>query len=651
MAESVIRQLQASRKFDTLRVPKGYDQNVGVDKKFVSEGDPVPPDMSSLEAEVLGRAPKGKVVEQVGIREPEIVEKAGFDLIARFKKAEDSLGEDKTSLDPLAEHVSTVAREMRGGDGGSPAVSADVAAALLAIKPQTRDMILRRAGNPPEFESLRQSGLADVPKEKKLTNDLALAGGRARVREEEAELARQQSSERLPMIKRASSVMAQPDKMTAGGTLVKSSQRYKEFKIDDQSPLNEKGPRTIAEERRAQLAEELRAKGKTDAQIERQIAKRVPDPSTQKLTEGQRRALNDLAGDQIAEAKAVEKKYPESGARLPQQVEPHEAPPVLKRTDATPTRKPTPAQARVLEAAAKGDKTVEELSKAAGVKTETVRRLLRSGLLDYAGEVRSLPQDQQLWKGTDQNYWEPQDRRTGGPNTARTVDYRNKGQATRALQRLYELTAPETALTEQGAPVHLAADNTSTIDMDAMFPWWRMRFADMDDSGKIVYPKQLPSAEFITGLIESRLKVTDPKFYDRVLPLIRRSIEAAPDAPNPFTESAGTTAHQYSQMVMLPSPSFQTMMKQAVQERTSTTPVYGPTAVDLHMPYPIYGPRAVDRPDVEAPERHPFKGEKPSDKAKSQVQKLRELLGKPGLEDQGSIYRMPANSPMRALLA
>lgn len=650
MAESVIRQLQASRKFDTLRVPKGYDQNVGVDKKFVSEGDPLPSDMSSLEAEVLGRAPKGKVVEQVGIREPEIVEKAGFDLIARFKKAEDSLGEDRTSLDPLAEHVSTVAREMRGGDGGSPAVSADVAAALLAIKPQTRDMILRRAGNPPEFESLRKSGLAPVPADKKLDAAFAEAGGRARVREEEADLARQQSSERLPMIKRASSVMAQPDKMTAGGTLVKSSQRYKEFKIDDQSPLDEKGPHTLAEERRAQIAEELRAKGKTDKQIEKQIATRVPDPSTQKLTEGQRRALNDLAGDQIAEAKAIEKKY-DSGARLPQQVRPGEEPPVLKRTNATPARKPTPAQARILEAAAKGDKTLEELAKAAGAKPDAVRRLLRSGRLAYAGEVRSLPQDQQMWKGTDPNYWEPEDRATGGPNTARTVDYRNKGQATRALQRLYELTAPQTALTEQGAPVHLAADNTSTIDMDSMFPWWRMRFADMDDSGKIVYPKQLPSAEFITGLIESRLKVTDPKFFDRVLPLIRRSIEAAPDQPNPFTESAGTTAYQYSQKVMLPSPSFQAMMKQAVQERTSATPVYRPTAVDYHMQYPIYGPRAVDRPDVEAPERHPFKGEKPSDKAKSQVQKLRELLGKPGLEDQGSIYRMPANSPMRALLA
>jgi hypothetical protein len=234
----------------------------------------------------------------------------------------------------------------------------------------------------------------------------------------------------------------------------------------------------------------------------------------------------------------------------------------------------------------------------------------------------------------------------------------------------------------------LNADNTSTVDLDSLIPWWRQRFADMDDKGNLIYPKRLPTAEFITGQLIGRLGVTDPGAFNRFLPLIQRSIDAAPDLPSPSVESKGRvarTAHQFSQRPTLPSPSFQDIMRQAVRQRTAKTPVYGPTAADYHLRYPIYGPRQVDLPDVEAPERHPLKKaaeptarpsleerlqqarksqqpaeppeQQPAPPAKPAAESLEERLkrvrksSQPGSGDQASIYMMPDNSPMRALLA
>lgn len=643
MGESLIRKLKTSSKFQTLRVPEGFDQNVRV------------------------TGPDGKVVEPG--TSPDVVEDAGFDLIARFTKAEKSLADKKQAkgdpLAPLAEHVATVAREMRGGDGGSPTVSADVAAALLAVDTTTRDMILRRAGNPPEFESLRGGGLPPVPRAKQLDDAFGQAGGRARVREEEAQLAEENSVTSLPMQFRPSSVSALPDKKTKSGKLVRSSERYKEFKIDDQSPLDVPGPRT--------LAEQARAAGKRN----------VPDPATQELTKKQKIALEQIAGDQISQVKAIEKKQLEPRVT---EVLPPDLHPLIVRTESQPTRKPSVGQARVLEAAEQADRSMDELARVAQVKPGTVRRLLESGLLDYAGKMEEVDSDQFLTIGADPNYWKPSDRRTAGrPTVDRTLEYRNKSQADRILQRLYELTAPQTALTEQGAPVHLNADNTSTVDLDALIPWWRQRFPDMDDKGKLVYPKRLPTAEFVTGQLIGRLGVTEPGAFNRFLPLIQRSIDAAPDLPDPNVESRGRTAHQFAQLPSLPSPSFQDIMRQAVRQRTAKTPVYGPTAADFHLRYPIYGPRQVALPDVEAPERHPFKEaaeptarppleerlqqvrksqqsaetpeQQPAPPAKPAAESLEERLkrvrksAQPGSGDQASIYMMPDNSPMRALLA
>jgi hypothetical protein len=629
-----IRRLLASRKFENLQVPAGFDKNVGNRTQRIPVTGNQPYDMSDLEAEVLGRKPKAKFVPQRGVSEP-LVEQAGFDLVASFQKAAEQLGTKKKGTDPLAplaEHVAIVARNARDGGDGTPTVLADTAAALLAVDAPTRDMILRRAGNPPEFEALRNSGLADTPSQlqtqlfgqdvniddpKAVQRGQALAEASKRVDREEADIERASSVERLPMIKRESSHFNRPAKMKADGSIATPSEQVKNYRIDDNSPLDVEGPKD----------------------------------KDKPLTPRQKAALNRLAGDQIGEVKQIVKTY--DSAVLPQQVTPSEAPPILKRTESQPKRKPSPGQSRVLEIAQQGERTREELAKAAGVSAGTVQGLIKSGLLDYAGQVAEMPQGRQMHIGSDPNFWKPGDaRRIGRPTADMEVEYRNQSQAENILQKLYELTAPQTALDGGSSPVNLMADNTTTIDMDATFPWWRGRFADMDDSGKLVYPNRIPTPEFITGLVESRLKVTDPGFYDRVLPLIKRSIEAAPDTPDPYVKSEGRTAHQYSQIPFLPSPSFEKVMRQAVKERTSTEPVYHPTGADIHMPFSIYGPRAVDRPTMDVPERNPFTGKNAVDPAaEDRKSEYRRLLGEPGLGDQSSIYKMPSNSPMRLLLA
>ena len=626
-----IRRLLASRKFENLPVPAGFDKNVGSTTQRVPVTGNQPYDMSDLEAEVLGRKPKSAPqITKRGISEP-LVEKAGFDLVARFQKAAKELEGKKKGADPLAplaEHVAIVARNARDGGDGTPTVMADTAAALLAVDTKTRDMILRRAGNPPEFEALRNSGLADTPVQlfgqdvdiddpKAVQRGQEITEASKRVDDEDAAIARASSAERLPMIKREGSHFNRPARMSNKGKVITPSEQVKNYRIDDSSPLDVPGPKS----------------------------KDTP------LTEKQEGALKRLAGDQTAEVRAVERSY--DSAIPPPQVTPREAPPILRRTEKYPKRKLTPGQSRVFEAAEQAERTLDDLAKAAGVNPSTVRRLLQNGFLDYAGKVDEVPRQRVMKIGTDPNYWRPSDAaKVGRPTADMEIEYRNNSQADNILKKIYQLTAPQTALDGGSAPVNLLADNTTTIDMDAVLPWWRGRFADMDDKGKLYYPNRLPTAEFITGLAESRLGVTDPGFYNRVLPLIQRSIDAAPDLPDPNVISRGTTAYKYSQTPFLPGQSFEKIMRQAVAERNATEPVYRPTAVDIHMPYSIYGPRAVDLPAMDVPERNPFSGKGAVDpKAEEGKEQLRRLLGQPGLGDQSSIYRMPDNSPMRLLLA
>jgi hypothetical protein len=282
--------------------------------------------------------------------------------------------------------------------------------------------------------------------------------------------------------------------------------------------------------------------------------------------------------------------------------------------------------------------------------------------------------DTRLFTGTDPNSWGPRDRRKGSLNTGRVIDSRNKSNFDRILQHLYERTMPaigdEVQFRQTGAgssgDVGIRTDvrggGDSTVNLDEIFPQWRGRFGVLNDAGEIHYPNNLPSAEFVTGLMEGALGAEDPEFFARMLPMIRRSIESAPDHPDPNTRpfsGRGKTAHEYSTHAFLPSEEFVETMRGGVGS--------------ADMPYSIYDDlRTVERPAVSAPVRHPhLVTETPTGTAvdefdqrmngtyqapegdeldpDAQMREFERLMGKPGLGDTSSMNRI--HSPLRALMA
>jgi hypothetical protein len=250
----------------------------------------------------------------------------------------------------------------------------------------------------------------------------------------------------------------------------------------------------------------------------------------------------------------------------------------------------------------------------------------------YGGGELRKPRidDDTITVGTDENYWRPGDARRGIPSADMEVARRNRTRRDSTLQAIEKAT-----------------ETGGTFDLDRMFSIWRARFATVDGDGNIYYPKALPTAEFITGLMRGMLSPDDPDFFNRHLETIRRSIDASPDVPDASAKRYGRqrTAHEYSQRVFLPGKKMEQILR--------TEPVGSPD-----NPYHIYdNTRVVERPDVVAPERHPFgapgakqapvQAPEPDDS----VRELRRLMGKPEVTDQSSIYRMPTNSPLAALLA
>ena len=638
MSEANIRALLRSRKFETLPAPAAFDAGVGRETSRVVSPDTRPDGMSDLEAEVLGRkAPPPQYQKRQGANEG-AVEAAGQDMIVRFRKAAEAVKSGKAKgdpLSPLAEHVRLVARNAADSTDGTPTVMADVAAALMSVDDSTRDMILRRAGNPEVFEPLRNSALPEPDAEGAIQRDLAEARASGRVKAEDAAAETAGSVDTFPMIKRWSSHFAQPDKLNKKGDLTESTKSYNRY--NETKPKNNNPMDVVGEGTRTKM---LREAGYSDADIkgmsaeQRQIATLktmgYDDDAIAEMSPGARQkadpisaqssqdiALRYMAGDQLGQLRKIQ------DARLRDM--------------------------------GYDDATIAQMANAPRRGQEPVPGKPYKDALSPFGEGVQIGGPRTPYSldiGTDPNYWKPADRKNrtddrSGATTADVVDRRNKGSQDRVLELLYKLTAPETAYDSQGAERMVSAPGavggTATIDLDRYFPWWRTRFADMDASGNPSYPARLPSAEFITGLIEANYGVRDPKFFERVLPLIQRSIDSAPDSPNEMVGAfdGARSAADYANMVVLPSPQFMDVMSEGVGSKD--------------MPYDIYGSRAVPRPEVTAPERHPFQGTgAESNEAQDALNEFRRLMSEPSqpdLGDQASIYRLPQQSPMRALLA
>lgn len=339
--------------------------------------------------------------------------------------------------------------------------------------------------------------------------------------------------------------------------------------------------------------------------------------------------------------------------------------------------------------------------------TPTLPRVVRSKKKDASFTEADGPAV--LTKGTSQRKGGKWSGRSTALEIEDEVARRNRSQIEKVVSLLYEKTQPvrldnerviatgEAAADAGLSPV--ALDGTETIDLDEVFPWWRARFAQLDSRGRYQYPARMPTAEFITGMIQGLYGVADRDFLRRVTPLIQRSIDAAPDTPalrqkamiadektgrlRPFDPKADaaragevqnvitSSAGKYSRKVFLLSPQMERAMKQGVGSRD--------------LPYPVYGDRQVPRERVTKPART-FKeqygsdavapksqeaarerakamiegGEQPKAASPKQtldrIQKARErakqlMQGGPGTTDTSSINTVPQHSPVHSLLA
>lgn len=422
------------------------------------------------------------------------------DALSRYESKKASLLSGKNPKDPeaaeytaqkeLDEMADLVRRfAIEAGPDGSGAVTADMAAALGSLEKPQLAMILRRAGNPPLFQPLLGGDLAEVP----MLREGDKAVGAMKANKEQKKLDKKSSVESLPMIMRPSANYAKPGNADA----------YKDFKPKDHDPM----------------------------------AFDANDPSIEASTKNY--ALNRLAGDQIAQAKKMEK----GGGRL------------------------------TVGVGQSGD-------------SPWVSR--------YAGIESGKPS-----KNPDK-----------GKPIDRVVENRNKSAFTKLAETIDRAGYDKSGVATEG-----------TFNIDAVFPRWRARVGEMNKAGKLAYPARLPSAEYVTGMILGMHNFTEPGLFERWLPVVKRSIDAAPDLPST------KEAQAYSEKVFVPSPSFREAMSKGVGSKD--------------YPFKIYGPRKVDLPRVREPQVEPQveqpKAAPSRDATQDRIERLKKSRAKPGNTDQSSI--------------
>lgn len=158
----------------------------------------------------------------------------------------------------------------------------------------------------------------------------------------------------------------------------------------------------------------------------------------------------------------------------------------------------------------------------------------------------------------------------------------------RVLEMLYDASNYKSAPINSADPVK---PSSGIIDIDEVLPWWRARPAELDVDGNLAYPPRMLSAEAITGFVEDMYGVNDPDFFNAILPVIQRSIDAAPDRVAPRVDKDGNvlrpksrTAEYYQDQVYSPDEMAIEMMQGGVGSG--------------EYPYPLYGTREIERPEI-----------------------------------------------------
>ena len=638
---------EARKLAKKLQVPPSFTKGVGDKYRWVKDDD-------GFVRKIRDTERSGAEVDAVRDRSDVILVKMESAL-EKWKKAKSEGKDVNASMKPLDEMAELVRRAAIESKDEGGAVVAHVASALMRLPADDRMVVLRHAGRPELFEPLLEGGLAEPPLRGGVGNEKATQTQRLSKATEtiKAEKGEEFAVDQLPLVQRPSSVFVEPERYSSSGSKVDSTGTYKgHLPKEGNTPLAVKAKRgkspvhgMITDPETGEVVQKVPRGGSgglTGQDIEFFGMTEAADST-------KRSALNRLADDQIAQVKAIEAK--------------------AKRGESPPPTLPIVVRSK------KKDARLDEFD---GDNAITAGASQRPGA-GWSGRYPLEIEDE--------------------------VARRQRSESAKFIGMLYDMTEPTkidnrrlSVSSEEAVDAGLSGPTInpeSAIDLDRYIPWWRGRFAQLDARGRYQYPARMPSAQFLAGIIQGRAGIPDPDFVERIAPLIQRSIDAAPDAPDlglmikdpatnkmrPFDPEADrgleaeavvtSSAGKYSRKVFLLSKDMETAMKAGVG-----TPDY---------PYPVYGERQVPRERVVKPVRTLAEqkaragtaASQPQNDARARVksmmqnadqpaeaapqntldkmQKARERMKKfrdgPGTGDTSSIYSVPPSSPMRSLLA
>lgn len=604
--------LAAPTRIIGLRVPEGFDRGVR-QSVLDDQGDTVDV-VSGASPDAVAQMAGAKTtrlrtaIENYNTRLAELLEE-GHSRDVAVRNASRQL-DDAATL--IRQHVSTV-------PGDEPPVIADMALALMELQPEERSMLLRRAGNPEIFAPLVEGDMPDpdtqIGQTTAVDQDSRMRRGAAQSQSLDKKLADASTREALPAGQRPSAVIRQEGKVTKTGSQVKPSDIWKRVaRKKENTPLDV--DTTLREDIAAVEGQEAAAD--------------VP------LTKTQQRALTDLAGDQLNE-----RLYRLGNALVDQGIYTRDELVERiggKRSDGKSVKGTKEGRDEV-EAVAKANKISEpSLPKAVRLtdKEREVERLVYHGLASPKKAQRMSAQKryellEKAGLGSDvaADAAREMDGEASGTGVLRTgtgrtwndrdadavVAQRQTSDLARTEQLLYRLTETQAAsdsvgnpiLDHKGAPVLKFGGSGSIIDLDGMFPWWRGRFGVRRGvQGQAIdadfqYPAKQKDARWLTAAIQGVLNNRDPSFMQRMLPLIERSIAAAPAQPGEAvlreggrkigrsSKSRKTTAERMQTEVFTPSPEVVEGMLRGSGEGNAA------------YQYPIYSDEDIEVPAVQTP--------------------------------------------------
>jgi hypothetical protein len=596
-----------------LRVPEGFDRGV---RQSVMDAEGVPVDVvSGASPDAVAKVAGAKAtrlrsaIDRYNTKLNELLgEGYGEDVAIRNASRE---LDDAATL--IKQHVTTV-------PGDDPPVIADMALALMELQPRDRSMLLRRAGNPEIFAPLVEGDMPDPDTQIGQTTAVEQEGrirrGAAQSKSLDSKLDDSTNRDSLPASQRPSMLIRQEGKTRSTGTVVKPSDVWKTVaRKKENSPLDVD----------TTLREDVAA---VDGQEE---AASVP------LNSQQQRALQDLAGDQINE------RIYKLGSALVDRG-------IYTRDELVDRLGGTRSDGKKRKGTADGRAEIEEVAKANNIpepslpkvvqlssKEREVERIVYYGLASPKKAQRMTAQQryeilEKAGVGSDlaaEAAKEADGDIVDGSGVLRTgtgrtwnkrdtddvVATRQMSELSRTEQLLYRLTEPsvsknnfdEAMVDHNGKPLVTLGGGDTIIDLDATFPWWRGRFGVRRGiQGQAIdsdfqYPAKQKDARWLTAAIQGVLNNRDPSFMRRMLPLVERSIAAAPAKPGESVmreggkvvgrkkKSGQTKAERMQSEVFTPAPEIQEGM------------ISGPGQDNAAYQYPIYTDEDIEAPAVQTP--------------------------------------------------